>query len=94
MKHKLNDTLVNKLPVPAKMTIVWDSEVAQFGVRVSPAGSKTFIKDYRHHGRQRRYTIGDFPIWSVPAARDEAKKIWGRQPDQADHAYRHNHGMS
>lgn len=64
--------------------ILWDSEgkgkgtaVAGFGLRVTRAGSKSFIFDYRFHGRKRRYTIGRFDdgTWTVKAARERAGKL-------------------
>ena len=45
----------------------WDSDpkVAGFGVRVYAAGAKSFFLNYRIDGRERRYTIGAYPLWSV-----------------------------
>jgi integrase len=44
-------------------------------VRVTSAGAKAFILNYRAGGRERRYTIGSYPDWKVSAARDEAKRL-------------------
>ena len=45
-----------------------------FGLRVTAAGSMSFIFNYRTRaGRLRRLTIGSPPTYSVEAARDEAK---------------------
>lgn len=43
-----------------------------FGLRVTAAGGKAFILKYSFDGRQRRMTIGDWPTWSLEAARTEA----------------------
>ena len=43
--------------------------------QVYPGGGKSFFVDYRIEGRQRRFTIGPFPRWSVTAAREEAKEL-------------------
>ena len=55
----------------------WDDDpkATGFGVRSYPGGGKSFFIDYRIDGRQRRYTIGPFPRWSVDAAREEAKEL-------------------
>ena len=55
----------------------WDSDpkVVGFGVRIYAGGSKSFFVNYRIDGRERRYTIGAFPRWSVSAARERAKEL-------------------
>jgi integrase len=55
----------------------WDDDpkATGFGVRSYPGGGKSFFIDYRIDGRQRRFTIGPFPRWSVSAAREEAKAL-------------------
>ncbi len=45
------------------------------GLQVRDNGRKTFTLDYTFEGRRRRYLIGDYPDWSVVAARDEAKRL-------------------
>ena len=68
-----------------------DSEIIGFGVRViAPTkrreeGAEPFLVNYRVDGREKRYTIGSFPEWSVAAARAEAKElrresIWAKTP--------------
>jgi integrase len=52
-----------------------DSRVPGFGLRVHPGGTKSFFLNYWFDGRERRYTIGGFPRWSVTAARDAAKEL-------------------
>jgi hypothetical protein len=46
-----------------------------FGLRVTKAGAKSFILDYRVDGRQRRITLGGYPDWTVQAARTAAKAM-------------------
>ena len=46
-------------PKPGVQYVEWDTDVRGFGVRVSPAGAKTFILKYRlTTGRVRWKTIG------------------------------------
>ena len=40
-----------------------------------PLGAKAFVLNYRHMGRERRFTIGAYPDWPVAAAREEAKRL-------------------
>lgn len=58
-----------------KMTILWDREVKGFGLRVTPAGSKAFILNYRVDRRERRATIGRPGEMSLKAARERAGEM-------------------
>jgi Arm DNA-binding domain len=83
---KLTDAIVKRLPAPnTGKRITYDSAVAGFGCRVYASGARTFVLNYRTHGRhERRITIGSFPDWSTAAARGEAaelKKIVDRGGD-------------
>jgi integrase len=74
--ERLTDRLVRGLPVPPSgARITYDGEVAGFGARVTAAGARAFVLDYRSGGRKRRITIGSFPDWSAAAARDEARAL-------------------
>ena len=78
MAKKITSRLVYALEAPAKShAITYDTEIKGFGVRVIKSGSKTFIFNYRTKdtGRERRYTIGRYPAWSVAAARKEAESL-------------------
>lgn len=46
-----------------------------FGLRITSAGGKAFILQYAVDGRQRRKTLGDWPTWSLEAARAEAQDL-------------------
>jgi integrase len=77
-RQRLTDALVRKLPPPAKgNTIAYDSDVPGFGCRVTAAGARSFVLNYRRKadGTERRITIGSFPAWSVSGAREEAKRL-------------------
>jgi integrase len=73
---KLTDRTVATLAAPAQGSrIVWDSEVRGFGVRITQAGVKAFVLNYRLARRERRYTIGQVPAWNVAKARDRAGEL-------------------
>ena len=76
-QNRLTDAEIKRLPVPATGKIItWDAQVTGLGVRVTAAGHRSFVLDYRTRGgRRRRYTIGAFPDWSVVGAREEARKL-------------------
>lgn len=85
MAMKLTDTAVKALDLPPSASkITYDTEVKGFGVRVTAAGAKAFILNYRTtSGRERRITIGAFPDWKTIPARDEAKAL-KREIDRGD----------
>jgi integrase len=76
MRQRLNDSIIKALPAPdTGNRITYDAEMPGFGVRVTAAGARAFVLNYRTGGRERRITIGQHPAWSVKAARDEAKRL-------------------
>ncbi len=76
---KLTKRIVDAALPADRDTIVWDSELTGFGLRVRPAGSKTFIAQYRagggRTGTTRRFTVGRFGTLTVEEARLEARKV-------------------
>jgi integrase len=75
-KARLSDKTVKAAEAPNKgNALVWDTDIRGFALRVTAAGTKSFVLDYRAGARKRRYTIGRYPDWSVTAARNEAKAL-------------------
>jgi hypothetical protein len=73
MAQLLDKKAVEDLEAPVTGNrITYDSEVKGFGVRVTSAGAKAFILNYRQDRRERRITIGSYPDWTVKAAREHA----------------------
>jgi hypothetical protein len=61
MPIRITDKLVKDLLSPPKgNTITYDTEVKGFGVRVTAAGARAFILNYRAGGVERRITIGSY----------------------------------
>ncbi len=76
MAERLTDKLVKALEAPASGNrITYDEEVKGFGIRITSAGARAFILNYRAAGRERRITIGSYPDWSAAPARDRAKEL-------------------
>ena len=77
MDQKLTDRLVKELEAPSGSNrIFYDQDVKGFGCRVTAAGARSFVLNYRTRGgRERRFTIGRFPEWKTSAARTEAAEL-------------------
>lgn len=50
---RLSKETVDALAPAAGRYVVWDADLAGFGVRVEPSGAKTFLYRYRLHGGRR-----------------------------------------
>ena len=85
MAHaKLSEETVKRLPVPGRGNcvtyfagaVIQGAKVPRgFGVRVTAAGAKAFVLNYRLRGREHRFTIGAYPDWSVLKAVREARSL-------------------
>ena len=76
MRFRLSEKLLRDTDPPAKGSrILYDDEIRGFGLRVTSTGSKSFVLNYRMNARERRFTIGAHPDWSVAAAREEVKRL-------------------
>lgn len=60
-----------------RQLLVWDSEVKGFALRITPAGVKSYILNYRNgEGRERRFTIGKHGSpWTCEQARTRAIEL-------------------
>ena len=85
---RLSEETVKRLPVPVRgnrvtyfagATIQGAKTPRGFGVRVTAAGARAFVLNYRLRGREYRYTIGAWPDWSalkaVRSARDLRQRV-------------------
>ena len=71
-------TLRSLAPRGTQRYEIWDRKLPGFGVRVSPAGTKTFVLFYYSGGRKRRFSLGRFPHLSLADARASAMVILGQ----------------
>lgn len=66
-------------PVPAAgYKIIYDSHPDApkgFGLRITKAGSKSFVLRFQVDGKWRWATIGKYPTWSLTAARKRAQEL-------------------
>jgi len=57
-------------------SIVWDTDLRGFGLRVLPSGTKTFVVFYRSEaGEKRLVSIGRFGELTADEARQQARKV-------------------
>jgi hypothetical protein len=70
---------VDALKPAGRDQFLWDSELRGFGLKVTPAGNKIFLLQYRMGGRgspTKRFTIGTYGSpWTPAAAREEAERL-------------------
>lgn len=71
-------TIKELVPEAGRQYVRWDGKFAGFGVRVSPAGAKTFVFKYRlKSGRVRWATLGRSGSTTVEKARKRAQEMLG-----------------
>ena len=75
------------MPSPPSEVIWWDTSLKGFGVKVTPAGRKIFVVQYRPRGERRaarKYTIGPYGVVSPHQARIEAQRILAERASGRD----------
>ena len=71
-------------PPEMGQSLIYDQEIPNLAVRLSPGGTKTFIVYKKIDGKPRKIGIGRFPGINVEEARRQAKKIIGKLADGID----------
>ena len=74
-REKLTERMAKAAETRGKDHLIFDDEVTGFALCVYQSGNRAFTLSYIFNGRQRRFTIGRWPEWSVVAARDRAKVL-------------------
>jgi integrase len=76
---KLTKRIIDALPsLVGRDEIWWDEDLKGFGLKVTPAGRKVFLVQYRPAGDRRnprKYTIGEYGSTTPYQARVEAQRI-------------------
>ncbi|MBM6582201.1 integrase family protein [Microvirga sp. BT689] len=76
---KLTKRIIDTLPTPARRDeIWWDEDLKGLGLKITPAGRKVFLVQYRHAGDRRnprKYTIGEYGQTTPHQARIEAQRV-------------------
>ena len=74
----LTGRTVDALTASARDVIVWDRELAGFGVRVYPSGRKVYVVQSRAGGSPRRVTLGTHGEITATQARKRAAQVIDR----------------
>lgn len=80
-KGKISKATVEALAVRDTDVYLWDTKLAGYGVKVTPAGRRVYLVQYRQGGRSgrtRRVTIGAHGAMTEAQARAEAKRLLGQ----------------
>lgn len=72
-RAKLDGNLARRTTLPEG--IIWDTELAGFGLRKRQSGRLTWVLKYRQRGEQRMVTLGAAGAMSAPAARAGARRL-------------------
>ena len=83
---KLTKKTVDAAKPKEKEYFVWDSGLPGFGLRVFPSGKRSYLVQYRIHGRTRRYTIGLHGPITPDKARTRAMALFSTIADGGDPA--------
>lgn len=84
---KLTKSFIDRLEIPPKDVIHWDTEVRGFGVKITPSGRKVFLVQYRPAGsvgNPRKFTIGTHGEFTVEQARNKAREIANAKAQGSD----------
>jgi integrase len=74
-QRKLTATSVDKLKAPeAGRVEYFDTILTGFALRITSNNHRSWVLFYRIGGRQRRLTIGSYPLFSLADAREEARQ--------------------
>jgi integrase len=80
MRGKVSKRAVDSIKARATDQFLWDAELKGFGLKVTPAGNKIYILQYRCGGRgtpTKRLTLGSHGELTPEQARTEAKRLAG-----------------
>ena len=68
----LTERIIRDAKPEPKTRILWDRQVKGLGLRITPAGARAYILNYRVGGRERRATLARASEISLKAARERA----------------------
>ncbi len=91
MSERLTITMVRNAEPADRDYFLWDKSTSGFGIKICRGGRKSFVCKYRvGRGRRaptKRVTKGNFGVWTVEQARQEARRIIGAVANGDDPAH-------
>ncbi|MGH7056882.1 MAG: tyrosine-type recombinase/integrase [Acetobacteraceae bacterium] len=76
MRQRITDAIAKALPAPEHGNrIAYDADLSGFGLRVTSAGARAWVLNYRARGIERRMTIGALAAWPAREARKRAADL-------------------
>jgi len=72
---KITKRLIDATEATGKDTFLWDEELAGYGLKITPAGRKVFVLQYRIGRRSRRMTLGTYGALTANQARSHARTV-------------------
>ena len=98
MKAKITKRTIDAANPGKRDHFIWDKTVKGFGCKVTPAGNRIYVLQYRFNRQLRRYTIGKHGSpWTPDKARTEAERLLGlvaNGTDPADIKAQENNSMN
>jgi integrase len=80
MRGKITKRAVDGVQPSTTAQFLWDTETKGFGLKITPAGNKVYILQYRTGGRgapTKRLTLGNHGKLTPDQARNEARRLSG-----------------
>ena len=87
MRKKITKSAVDSAKAGERVSFIWDTDLKGFGLKITPAGNKIYVAQYRTGGRgspTRRYTIGKHGTLTPEQARKTAQGILGNVANGKD----------
>lgn len=78
MRDRITKRTVDAIEPSLRDTFLWDTEIAGFGCKVTPKGTRIYVLQYSRGGRDHRVTIGRHGVeFTAEQARNEARRLRG-----------------
>jgi len=75
---KLTKRFIDRVTAGDRDVVLWDDDLARFGLRVKPSGAMTYVVQYRNSaGRTRKLALGRVGVITPEEARLKARKALG-----------------
>lgn len=82
---KLTKRFIDTLKPTGTDIVLWDDDLARFGVRVKPGGAMAYVVQYRNSaGRTRRLALGRVGVLTPEEARQSARRALAAVANGAD----------